>query len=104
MNAEMGPGGHLEGSKICSGSLLPLGSILEGSQRFSGSHFGVNFGSLFRAKTGQEPFPTSFFRLLRLPRALPEALQRLSEGLRVEDVILNQFWTGLGSDFGDPDL
>ena len=48
--------------------------------------------------------PNFFFRLLRPPRALQEALQRLSEGLRVEDAIWNQFWTGLGSDVGDPGL
>ena len=56
----------------------------------------------FLAQTGWEPFPTSFFRLLRPLRALQEILQRISEGLRVEDAIWNQFWTGSGSDFGGP--
>ena len=64
--------------------------------------FWLPFWQLFGAQLGQEPFPTSLFRLLRIPRALQEALQRLSEGLRVEDAIWNQFWTGLESDFGDP--
>ena len=43
-----------------------------------------------------------FFRLLRVPRALQQALQEFSEGLRVKDAIWNQFRTGFGSDFGDP--
>ena len=64
--------------------------------------FWTPFWHHFWAQLGQEPFPASLFRLLSPPRALQEALQRLSEGLYVEDAIWNQFWTGLGSDFGAP--
>ena len=67
-----------------------------------GVPFWLPFCPPFWAQLGQEPFPTSLFRRLRPPRALQEALQRLSEGLYVEDAIWNQFWTGLGSDFGAP--
>ena len=64
--------------------------------------FWLPFWTHFWAQLGQEPFPASLFRLLSPPRALQEAFQRLSEGIYVEDAIWNQFWTGLGSNFGAP--
>ena len=66
------------------------------------TNFGTPFWDPFWAQAGQERFPTSFFRLLRSLRVSQEGLQRLSEGLRVEDAIGNQFWNGFGSDLGDP--
>ena len=64
--------------------------------------FWLPFWPPFRAELGQEPFPTSFFRLLRPPRALQEPLQRLSEGLRVKDVIRDPFWARFGPFLGRP--
>ena len=60
------------------------------SDRF-GVPFWLPFWLPFWAQLGQEPFPTSIFQVLRPPRPLQEALQRLSEGLRDEDSIWNQF-------------
>ena len=79
------------------------GNLLEplGHLKASGPVFGPILDN-FWAQLGQEPFPASLFRLLSPPRALQEALQRLSEGLYVEDAIWNQFWTGLEPDFGVP--
>ena len=74
---------------LLPGSLLaPLG-LLKASWSVLGSDLGPQFWHPFWAQAAQEPFPTSFFRLQRFPRALKEALQRLSEGLRVEDA----FWS-----------
>ena len=82
----------------------PLGASWapEGILDRFGHPFWLPFWPPFWAQLGREPFPISLFRLLRPPRALQEALQRLSEGLRVEDAIWNKFWTGFGSDSGDP--
>ena len=93
MRAEIGPGGHLEALKLCSGSLLALGGLLEGSLRFLGFHFGVPFWITFWAQAGQEPFPTFLFFG---SRSFQELSKRLSRGFLRAFASKMRFGTDLG--------
>ena len=63
-----------EGLKSIPRGLLDRLGLMQATWSVLGCNFGHRFGPPFGAQTGPEPFPTSFFRLLSLPRALQEAL------------------------------
>ena len=68
------PRGLKIGPQRLLGAFLDRLGLLKAPWSVLGFNFGPHFGPPFGTQTGPEPFPTSFFRLLTLPRALQEAL------------------------------